>query len=339
VVGRELRRLRVERGLTQARLAQLAGVSRQLVGAVEAERHLPRVDAAVALARVLGVQVEDLLATPADSAAVGVVEPPREGALVRTATVGARIVCVPSSGSGAAWASADAVVRDGRVHRFERARDGAVVAGCDPAIATVAGLLDAGGGHGVVPVITSSRTAEDALSSGRVHAAIVHGREGDPGAVPDGVRRWWVARWQVGLAAPSDAPDGWVAAALSGQRPVAQREPGAGAQAAFERAVVAAGHLDPARAAGPVVGSHEEAARRVATDGLVAVTIEPAALAAGVAFHPLEVHASQLWITAGHLDAAPVRAFLEELVGVRLRRRLQRVGGYDLSHVGTEIAA
>jgi transcriptional regulator with XRE-family HTH domain len=37
-------------GLTQARLAELSGVSRQMVSAVEANRHLPRVDAGQAMA-------------------------------------------------------------------------------------------------------------------------------------------------------------------------------------------------------------------------------------------------------------------------------------------------
>lgn len=337
MLGREVRRLRVEQGLTQARLAELAGVSRQLVGAVEAERHLPRVDAAVALARVLGVPVEELLVTPPAGEIVGVTASLREGALVRTVTVGERLVCVPSTDSGAAWARADAVVRDGRIERFEPARDGALVAGCDPAIATVAGLLDASGG-GVVPVLTSSRTAVAALAEGRVHAAIVHGRDEDASVAPAGTRRWCVARWQVGLAAPADAPDDWVAAALAGRVPVVQREPGAGSQAAFERAVAAAGRIDPARVPGPVVGGHEEAARRAAIDGMIAVTIEPAALAAGVLFHPLEVHASQLLATSVSLETRAVQRFLDELVGARLRRRLESVGGYDLSQVGVELA-
>ena len=338
MLGAQVRRLRLEQGLTQARLAELAGVSRQLVGAVEAERHLPRVDAAVALAGTLGVPVEELLVTPPAHEVVGVTAPLREGALVRTVTVGERVVCVPSTDSGAAWARADAVVRDGAVERFEPARDGALVAGCDPAIATVAGLLETRGG-GVVPVLTSSRSAAAALTAGRVHAAIVHGPDDAAQLAPAGTRRWWVARWQVGLAAPADAPVNWVEAALSGHVPVVQREPGAGSQAAFERAVAALGRVTPARPPGPVVGSHEEAAHRAAIDGTVAVTIEPAALAAGVVFHPLEVHASQLWTTSASLDAPAVQLFLDELVGARLRRRLERVGGYDLTQVGVEIAA
>lgn len=335
MLGPELRRRRLEHGLTQARLAELAGVSRQLVGAVEADRHLPRVDAAVALARVLGVPVEELLAAPPSEAAIGVIAPAREGALVRTVRVGERVVCVPSSDSGTAWARADAVVRQGQLERFEPARDGTVVAGCDPAITTIAGLLDTSTG-GVVPVVTSSRTAARALAEGRVHAAIVHARDDALPPAPEGTRRWWVARWQVGLAAPADAPSGWVEAALTGQVPVVQREPGAGSQAAFERAVATRSRLT--KVPGPVVGSHEEAAHRAATDQMVAVTIEPAALAAGVAFHPLEVHASQLWTTSASGDAAAVRVFLEELVGARLRRRLERVGGYDLSQAGVELA-
>jgi DNA-binding XRE family transcriptional regulator len=52
-----LRELREAAGLTQAELAARAGVSRQLVGAVEVGRHLPRVDAALALAAALNVDV------------------------------------------------------------------------------------------------------------------------------------------------------------------------------------------------------------------------------------------------------------------------------------------
>ena|ERR1700722_12403590 len=56
-------RLRVERerlGLTQTELAQVAGVSRQLVSTTEAGHSKPGVDAAIALARVVGVPVEEL---------------------------------------------------------------------------------------------------------------------------------------------------------------------------------------------------------------------------------------------------------------------------------------
>ncbi|HEX6420566.1 MAG TPA: helix-turn-helix domain-containing protein, partial [Acidimicrobiales bacterium] len=55
-----IRALRAARGLSQRDLSERAGVSRQLVGAVEAGRHVPNVRAALALARALEVPVERL---------------------------------------------------------------------------------------------------------------------------------------------------------------------------------------------------------------------------------------------------------------------------------------
>jgi putative transcriptional regulator len=62
-------RLRVERerlGLTQTELAQVAGVSRQLISTTEAGHSKPGVDAAIALARVIGVPVEELFGSRSD---------------------------------------------------------------------------------------------------------------------------------------------------------------------------------------------------------------------------------------------------------------------------------
>jgi molybdate-binding protein len=87
------------------------------------------------------------------------------------------------------------------------------------------------------------------------------------------------------------------------------------------------------------VGGHAEAAWRAVTDRMVAVTIEPAALANGLAFHPLETHTSELWVAADHADNPLLHAFMHELVGERVHRRLAAIGGYDLTDNGTEIAA
>ena len=338
-MGARVRHLRQSRGLTQAQLAELAGVSRQLVGAVETGRHLPRVDAAVGLARALATSVEELLAAEPPGGAVGVLDDPPDGALVRLARVGDLRVCLPTVGSGEGWAAADAVVRGGSLELFGTERPTAVVAGCDPAIGLAAGLVEAAAGPGVLPVATSSALASTTLASGRSHAVIVHGPAGALPEAPVPVRRFKVASWQVGLAAPDDLPAGWVGEALAGRVPVIQREPGAGSQAAFGRAVAARGEAEAASVHGPRAGGHAEAAWRCATDGLVAVTIEPSALAMNLAFHPLEVHLCELWIGVDHLDNASVRAFVDELTGERVRRRLEAIGGYDLTDCGAPIAA
>lgn len=337
MLGARIRDLRLGLGLTQAQLAERAGVSRQLIGAVEAGRHLPRVDAAVALARVLDTSVETLL-TPQPIGVVGVIAPPAEGALVRAARVGDQLVCVAARPVGESWPAADGVVHDGEVVLFDGEPTAAVVAGCDPAIGMVAQLVESGGGPGVVAVGASSAAAITALQAGRVHAVVVHGPRGGLPVPPVPVRRWRVARWQVGLAGAADLPRGWAADALTGRSPVVQREAGAGSQSAFERAVASAGGTGPFP--GPQASGHVEAASWATRDRLVAVSIEPAALATGLAFHALEEHVSELWVATDHLAVPGVRYFADELIASsRLQRRLVAIGGYDLTDRGIEVAA
>src|ERR1039458_5311546 len=61
--GTFLRERRLECGLTQTELAARAGVSRQLVAAVEADRNTPAADAAIGLAPALATSVEELFAS------------------------------------------------------------------------------------------------------------------------------------------------------------------------------------------------------------------------------------------------------------------------------------
>lgn len=336
MLGERVRGLRRARGLTQLELARRAGVTRQLLGSVETGRHLPRVDAAASIARALGVSVEQLLVTDR-APVVGVVGAPGEGQSVRIARVGDQLVGVPASPAGESWSPADAVVHGGEVAGFDADRSAALVAGCDPAIGLIARLVEADGGPAIIAAATSSAVASEALRDGRVHACVVHGALGSLPSAPTGVQRWRLARWQVGMAAAPDLPTGWVADALAGRVTVAQRELGAGSQAAFERAVAAAGHERVPT--GPITAGHLEAAGWSQRAGYVAVTIEPAALALDLAFHPLEEHVSELWVASVHRDVPGVRRFLEELTGSRIQQRLVAIGGYDLTGIGTQVVA
>lgn len=345
----QVRSLREAGGLTQAQLAVRAGVSRQMVGAIEAGRHLPRVDAGVALARALGTTIESLLApdTGEVTEAVAVLdEPTAASGPVRVGRVGERLVCAPPPTGGDSWARADGFLRPGGVELLPGARPGAVVAGCDPAIGLAARLVtehgleqrrgrSPGGSPSLLAVSASTRAALDALKGGRTHAAVVHGPDGALPAPPVTVHRSHLAGWQVGLAAPPDLTSGWWRDALRGRRRVVQREAGAGSQAAFERALTAAG---AARPGGPRARGHLDAANVARTTGLVAVTIEPAARAAGLAFHPLEVHVAQLWVAAGWAGEPGIVRLGEELASSAFQRQLAAVGGYDLTGCGKAVA-
>jgi transcriptional regulator with XRE-family HTH domain len=58
-----LRRLRVERGLSQERLAADSGVDRAYVGAIERQSENPTIDLLDKLAEALAVEVSELLAS------------------------------------------------------------------------------------------------------------------------------------------------------------------------------------------------------------------------------------------------------------------------------------
>jgi DNA-binding XRE family transcriptional regulator len=64
--GAGLRLARQARGFSQQQLAGMAGISRQTVSAVESGISDPSLRAALALARTLGMTVEDLFGQPSD---------------------------------------------------------------------------------------------------------------------------------------------------------------------------------------------------------------------------------------------------------------------------------
>lgn len=332
MMGSRVRTLRERMGLTQAELAERSGVSRQLVGALEAGRNLPRVDSALAIAIALGVDVLSLFGSSAPPIDLISGAPTAEKALVRVGVVGDTTVTAKPRVGITGWDVADAEVEDGVLHPLTGLRPGLVVAGCEPGLELLERLLRQAG-MGALSVNCSSSAAVAAVELGRAHAAVVH-------AVSDGIpvpplsldlARFHLCRWRVGLAAPQEADAEWVQDALAGRADVIQREDGAGVQTAF---VKAAERLPP----GPKVSSHLEAARLSVATGITSVTIEPAAMAVGAAFHPLEIHAAELWVPRMWLAEPALDAGLAELFGQRFQRLLARVGGYDLDGCGVSVA-
>jgi putative transcriptional regulator len=63
-VKSRLRVLRAERGLTQERLAETVGVSRQAINALETERHDPSLDLAYRVAAAFDLPVEQIFPNP-----------------------------------------------------------------------------------------------------------------------------------------------------------------------------------------------------------------------------------------------------------------------------------
>jgi transcriptional regulator with XRE-family HTH domain/molybdate-binding protein len=335
LVGAQVRRRRRAAGLSQALLAEQAGVSRQAVSALEAGRHLPRVDAALAIAAALGTTVEELLTVEAPPALHVLDRPLVDGQAVLAAQVQPHTVClpVPSAMDGESWHAPDAVVRDGRVELLAGADLGRfVIVGCDPALGIVADLLPQRGPGRLLPVAGSSSAARLALQVGRTHAAVVHDAHLPVLDRDDRVHRLVLARWRTGIAVDPDAPGAAkvLADALVGRGPVIQRDAGATAQAAYERALAAAGASPPL---GPRAAGHLDAARRARESGHAAVTIEPVAAALGLRFHALETHTVEVWIDRAAVDHPGANALGEVLSSARFRTRLAVLPGYELGDV------
>lgn len=338
-----LQAARESRGWSQVELARSAGVSRQLIGAVEAGRHAPRVDAALALARALGVSVEDLFAPAVADAPEVVWLPEREPVLatapgqpVLAARVGNRLVVAPSVGPQPWMADAQAIATNAGMSWLPGIdHDAAMVAGCDPALGIIAAVLARRSGRNLVIVHASSTRSAQWLDAGLVHAAVVHGRPDELPTITRLVDRFVLTGWQVGLAGRPDGPVPTIEQVCEEQIPVVQREAGAGTQTAFLAAVRTAGAAAPP---GPVAGSHVDVTSRVLHGAPVGVTTEPAAVSAGLPFHPLVEHTVELWIDPAQRAHRAVAALLDLLQDAVLRQRLVAIPGYDTARTGVRLA-
>jgi len=340
VGGERLRAARARGGLSQAELARRARVSRGTVSAIEHGRHIPAVDAALRLASVLGVSAEALFGARDPMTPVAALdESLADGMLVRACRVGEQVVVTPVTGGNdpAGWGAVDGVI-DGRALRLfaEGSTGGALVLGCDPALAVVDELSARRGGERVVGVSATSGQALRALRAGRCHAALVHARSDELPSPPVRVARWHLARWRVGIAVHRSLGSPSLESMLAGETPMIRRHATAASDQAVVRAARRLGLTDAPP--GPKASGHLDAAQRAAWMRAAAVTFEPAAGEHDLGFEALETHVVQLWV-AEPWRAHPAITTLLDIVASRAF--CERVGahdGYDLHGSASAIA-
>jgi DNA-binding XRE family transcriptional regulator len=334
-----LRDRRLECGLTQVELAARAGVSRQLVAAVEAGRNVPAVDAALGIAHALATTVEELFGRPPSAVVTALGDSLRDGTSLRVGRVADQLVTAELADhgvAGASWAKPDGVLEGGQLRLFPGAMPaGLVLAGCDPALGVAERMLDGLGQRSLLAISAATGTALGALSRGTVHAAVVHGVHPGLSKPPVPVVRWHLACWQVGLGVVPGLRGHSLEAVLAGGIPVAQRDPTAASQQAFERARRAAGvEVQPH---GPRAAGHLDAARLAATLGGAGVTTEGAARAFGLHFLAFENHVVEVWISRRWTEHPGVNALGELLAASAFTERIAHFGGYDLARCGAHV--
>ena len=358
-----LRRRRKALGLSQQGLAELAGVSRQSVAAVEAGRSVPSTRLGLQLAHVLGCSVEDLfqLAPPpglrvqlvaeatGEGTAAGVAAPSPPSRRVALGRIGGRWIAhrMPAA---AATAADGIVLPGGGVRPLIRPRElesNVLVAGCAPLLGPVAHWTGRRFADARVRWLRAgNRRALELLAAGLVHVAGLHfSGIGGEAANARGVRRalpgrrFLVAnltRWRQGIVVAPGNPLG-IAGGEDLFRPevrLARRERGSGADALTRRLRAGAAACRSAMS-GPLARGHEEVAWLVRQQSADAgIAIEPSAIAEGLDFVPVVEERFDLVVPAELAARPPVSRLLQALDDPGLRAEAGVLPGYDVSLLG-----
>jgi molybdate-binding protein/DNA-binding XRE family transcriptional regulator len=370
VEGR-VRAARVERGLSQAQLAEAAGLTRQAVYSIESNHYLPNVTVALRLAHSLGQRVEDLFRLDSAGAVVDAAllggrdklsSTPRAkvwsvgdrtfalpvaslGASLTYSTPADGLIIGPATGSGRARRVRVQLLQDPRIVTRQ-----VVVAGCDPAIQLVAERLRQ---HrepaSLLGWPMGSTAALEALKRGEVHVAglhVVDPRSGESN-LPF-VRRHLrdrdvtlvtFASWEAGLLVRAGNPKAIRGPADLARKDVClvNREDGSGARLLLDQRLSAEG-ISPAKVRGyaDTVASHLEVGRRVAEGRAdVGMGVESIARLLGLGFVPLQTERFDLVIPSGFFTGHPgVARLLEALVSREVRAEIEALGGYSTRETG-----
>jgi molybdate-binding protein/DNA-binding XRE family transcriptional regulator len=205
---------RLERGWSQQELAQRAGISRAAVSAIEINRLVPSVAAALALAQSFECSVEDLFGqsrTRTDSAPQWAWPPPHEPCRFWQAAVNGHQLLFPAETTASGIVEHDGVLTEQALTcgvKRASART-LVLACCDPAAALLASEIHRQTDIRVLVLQRSSQEALSLLAQGLIHAAGIHlatnrTPRGNMQAVRARIKTKCqlirVAHWQEGLA-------------------------------------------------------------------------------------------------------------------------------------------
>ena len=357
-----LQEVRKARGLAAAELAQRVGVSRQTIYAIEDGSYVPNTTTALRLAQALETRVEELFSLQEPTG--GADQPLRaelltnthgEEQLVRLCRVGERLLAVPSPSLPDYLPPGDGIVqrRSGNavwVKPFGELPDNRkrlILAGCDPALSVLAELL-ATSGIEVISIPCSSQNALRWLKRGCVHVAGSHLFDHATGeynvpfiqrAFPQGsVRVVTFAVWEEGIVVQRGNPKNISSLADFSRKGVkiVNREKGSGS-----RDLLDTGLRDTGIATGSVKGysdlaqGHLPAAYAVATKSAdCCIATQLAARRFGLGFVPLASERFDLTLSRASLEMPAAKALLEALNHTALRRKLQRMAGYETQQTG-----
>lgn len=335
-----LRVQRIRRGWTQAQLAQRAGISRTAVTAIEGERLVPSVTAALVLAKALDCTVENLFDHSIDSPDAGVwaSEPPAtmaNSSPVRwwEAEIGGRILRYPAHSAPMLTPLHDQCSESG----FP-ADQTLVIACCDPAAGLLASQFAAVTGFRLLVLSHSSRQAIDLLHKGLVHLAGLHlstdeEPDGNDAVVREvlgvGYQMVRLARWQEGVVSLPTRKLRTIAQATRSKTKWVGRESGSGARQCLEQLL--GSNVSPA-----LVARHHRSVVEAIQSGWAEAGICPQLVSAeaGLNFLSVREEAYDVCFSAALAEDRRIKAFIEFIRSSRYRTMVGELPGYNTVETG-----
>ena len=367
-----LREKRQALALSQKQLADLAGITRQAVSALEANQYSPATSVALQLARALRCRVENLFSIKQGGA---VVEGELLGALpqgnapvrAQVTQIGHRLLVRPLIGIGelsSLSATADGLIigtnpDNNRVKvkllkDREEVRRKIVVGGCDPAMFLAGEHFRKHDQETLVPCLMGSSIALNALKRGEVHMAGIH--------LADEIVGGWqlpnlkhslgemdcivvtFAHWEEGFIVRQGNPKK-IRAVGDVAKPtvtIVNREKGSGARRLLDKQMRVSA-INPKRVKGyrDEVFSHLDVASRIKA-GLAdaGIGVQSVASICGLDFVPLQRERYDLVIPKAHYETlSGLRILLDTIVSKPFRDELDALGGYDTREIGKVVEA
>jgi len=362
-----LREKRQAAALSQKQLADLAGITRQAISALEADQYSPATSVALQLARALRCRVEDLFNLKQGGQ---IIEGELLGSLPKTnrpvraqvTQIGHRQLVRPLEGLGelaSLSVTADGLIVESKpdnrrvkvklLKDREVVRRKIVVGGCDPAMFLAGEHVRKHDQENLMPCLMGNSIALAALKRSEIHVAGVHladenSADWEPGDLKQHLGEMdcmivTFAHWEEGFMVRQGNPKKIRTAADIAKTTIriVNREKGSGARRLLDKQLKAQRiQSDRIKGYADEVFSHLEVAARVKA-GLAdtGIGVRAAASICGLDFIPLQRERYDLVIPKAYYETLTgLQILLDTMVSKPFRDELEALGGYDTRETG-----